>query len=161
MPSDPVAAFWSAFRSQNEIKSDAYTAFAFGDSPALADELLALVLSGRKRATASLHRDYGEGKELLPKVGDHAVILDGAGQPRCIMRTTEITVKPLNEVDAAFAWDEGEGDRSLEYWLQAHTAYFTRQAERESFEMSDGIETVFERFVVVWPLEIADHRETS
>ncbi|PYM31010.1 MAG: ASCH domain-containing protein, partial [Candidatus Rokuibacteriota bacterium] len=30
------------------------TAFAFGDSPALAKELAALVLAGHKRATASL-----------------------------------------------------------------------------------------------------------
>jgi uncharacterized protein YhfF len=32
--------------------------FAFGDSPALADELLALVLAGRKTATCAALRDY-------------------------------------------------------------------------------------------------------
>ena len=27
-------------------------------------------------------------------------------------RTTEVTIKPLSQVDEAFAWDEGEGDRT-------------------------------------------------
>ena len=34
--------------------------------------------------------------------------------------------------------------------------YFARQATREGFEMDDEILTVFERFEVVWPLDVAD-----
>jgi uncharacterized protein YhfF len=30
----------------------------------------------------------------------------------------------FNEVDASFAFDEGEGDRSLAFWRQAHRDYF-------------------------------------
>jgi uncharacterized protein YhfF len=67
-----------------------------------------------------------------------------------------VTVKPLIEVDAAFAWDEGEGDRTLTDWLAAHRRFFKRQAAREGFEFHDGLETVFERFRVVWPPEYAD-----
>ena len=34
----------------------------------------------------------------------------------------------VRAVDAfeAFAFDEGEGDRSLQYWRDAHTRYFSR-----------------------------------
>ena len=60
-------------------------------------------------------------------------------------RTTEVTVKPLCEVDEAFAWDEGEGDRTRDWWVAAHRRYFGRQASREGFELDDDILTVFER----------------
>jgi hypothetical protein len=36
-------------------------------------------------------------------------MLDGEGHPRFIWRTTEVTIKPLSQVDEAFAWDEGKG----------------------------------------------------
>jgi uncharacterized protein YhfF len=33
----------------------------------------------------------------------------------------------FGDVDQAFAFDEGEGDRSLAYWRAAHRRYFSRQ----------------------------------
>ena len=122
----------------------------------MADELIALVISGKKRATASLLQDYATGVEPVPQAGDFVVVVDGGGRPRCIWRTTEIVVKPLNEVDDAFSWDAGEGDRTRDWWLSAHRDYFAAQARHEGFKMSDTIETVFERFEIVWPLGIAD-----
>ena len=59
---------------------------SFGDTPALADELLALVLAGRKTATCSAARD---GKQT--EVGRRWVVRDGAGRPRVVIETTEIT----------------------------------------------------------------------
>ena len=88
--------------------------------------------------------------------GPTVSLLDGEGQPRFIWRTTEIKIKPLSEVDEAFAWDEGEGDRTRDWWVAAHRRYFARQAAREGFELDDEILTVFERFEVVWPLDVAD-----
>ena len=81
-------------------------------------------------------------------------MLDGEGHPRFIWRTTEVTIKPLSQVDEAFAWDEREGDRTRDCWLAAHRRYFGRQANREGFEIDDEILTVFERFEVVWPLAL-------
>ena len=87
-----------------------------------ASKLIDLMLAHRKRATASLARDFG-GEEPLPKSGDHVVVI---------------------EVDDAFAWDEGEGDRSRAFWLDAHRRYFARQAAREGFAMHDLMPTVFD-----------------
>ncbi|MBI3515023.1 MAG: ASCH domain-containing protein [Proteobacteria bacterium] len=148
-------AFWQAFVRQSGVAAD-YQIVAFGDGPALATELADLVVAGTKRATASLARDYADGVLPLPAVGDLVVVVDGAGAPRCIWRTTEITIQPLAAVDDRFAWDEGEGDRSRAWWLAAHRRYFARQAAREGFAFDDTIATVFERFTVVWPAEIAD-----
>jgi hypothetical protein len=55
------------------------------------------------------------------------------------------------EVDAAFAWDEGEGDRSVAYWLDAHRRFFARRCAQLGVAFSDEVLTVFERFELVWP----------
>jgi uncharacterized protein YhfF len=98
--------------------------FSFGDNPALADELLALVLSGRKTATCTTADDPN-----LSRPGERWIVLDGHGAPRCVIETVEITMRRYNEVEAAFAHDEGEGDRSLQYWRDAHRRYFERQGK--------------------------------
>jgi uncharacterized protein YhfF len=96
--------------------------FAFGDSPELADALLELVLSGRKRATC-----WAESQGLLAaEVGKSMVVLDGRGVAKAVVKTIELTQRAFNDVDDAFAYDEGEGDRSLAYWRAAHIRYFTR-----------------------------------
>jgi uncharacterized protein YhfF len=153
---DATDSFFRAFKIDAGVDAGDYTVAAFGDSEAMADELLELVLLGIKRATASLARDYGKGREPRPQVGDHVVVVDGRNKPRCVWRTTRVEVKPLNAVDNAFAHDEREGDRSRDGWLSAHRDDFARQAEREGFEMDDAIETVFERFTLVWPRLFAD-----
>ena len=34
----------------------------------------------------------------------------------CVIETTEVTYRRFGDVDATFAYEEGEGDRSLDYW---------------------------------------------
>jgi len=149
-------AYWRTCRDVAGLDHDRYEVCAFGDSPAMADELAELVLYGPKRATAGLLRDVTIGGEPMPVVGGFVVLVDGQGAPRCIWRTVEVIVKPLIEVDEAFAWDEGEGDRTRTDWLDGHQRYFRSQAARQGFEFHDRIETIFERFTVVWPPEVAD-----
>jgi uncharacterized protein YhfF len=95
--------------------------FAFGDSPELADELLALVLIGRKTATCWPARDGDKGVV----VGKRWIVKDGRDKPRAVLETVELTRRRLGEVDATLAHDEGEGDQSLDYWRRMHTEYFT------------------------------------
>ncbi len=95
--------------------------FAFGDGPALADELLGLVLEGIKTATCST-----EDEPNTSTTGERWVVLDGRGNPRCVIESTEISYRRYGDVDAAFAFDEGEGDRSLAHWRAAHRRYFER-----------------------------------
>ncbi|MDF3072426.1 MAG: hypothetical protein K0S54_93 [Alphaproteobacteria bacterium] len=96
--------------------------FSFGDNPELAQELAELVVAGLKRATCW---SVSEGE--LTHIGKRMVMLDGKGKPVAVVETVELTQRPFNEVDAQFAQDEGEGDRSLAYWRQAHRNYFTRR----------------------------------
>jgi uncharacterized protein YhfF len=117
--------------------------FAFGDGPALADELLHLVIAGRKTATCMTPDDANR-----PRVGERWVVLDGRGEPACVIETTELTERRFEEVDAAFARDEGEGDRTLETWRRNHRTYFGRLGKFE-----ESMTLVCERFRVVEVLD--------
>jgi uncharacterized protein YhfF len=67
-------------------------------------------------------------------------VVDGAGHPKALIRTTDVAVVPFGEVSDDFAAAEGEGDRSLEAWRTDHTEFFTRVL---------GLVTVPEDFMVV------------
>ena len=123
----------------------------FGDSAELADELIALVLHGPKRATAGPVADFAADGEPLPRIGGHWIACDGSGAPRAVLRTQELRIGPIDSVDDAFAFDEGEGDRSREDWLRSHRRYFTRTSAARGEQFTDEHEVVFERFAVVWP----------
>lgn len=154
--SPEVEAFWSAYRAARGVPEQDYVACCFGSSPQESDELLALVLGGPKRATTYLLRDVEVGGETMSRVGGHVVVLDGADRPRAIWRTRAVDVKPFEEVDSAFAWDEGEGDRTRADWLAMHGRYFTAQAKAQGFVFDRSMPAVFERFTLVWPAEYAD-----
>lgn len=123
----------------------------FGDTPDLADELLALVLDGTKQATCSLARDFGP--QDRPKPGDHWVITNGRGEAVCIIKTIKVECVRICDVTEDFARIEGEGDKSLAYWKSEHDAYFMRQAERENFIYDDKMIGICEQFEKLWPYD--------
>jgi len=113
--------------------------FSFGDIPELAEELAQLVLAGKKTATC-----WAAMEGPLSHVGERMVMLDGSGRPRAVLETVELTQRRYDEVDAAFANDEGEDDRTLESWRRAHRNYFTRLGQ-----FSPDMMLYCERFRVV------------
>jgi len=154
--SPSVVAFWQEFRRLRGVPEQPYDVCRMGDTLALADQSLALILAGPKRATACLLRDVEQGIEMMAKVGAHVVVVDAQDRPRAIWRTRTVEVKPLNQVDDAFGWDEGEGERTREDWLAQHTLYFERRANAEGFAFDASMPAVFERFTLVWPPGYAD-----
>ncbi len=146
---------WAAYVAAHPEAADVEPAVEpFGDSPAMADELLALVVGGGKRATAG---------PVCPddhpvRVGDHWVVLDGSGRSRVVLRTVDVRVGRLDSVDDAFARDEGEGDLTRGWWLRAHRDFARRVLGLPDDVDVDAMETRFERFAVVWPPEHADPR---
>ena len=96
--------------------------FPFSYSPELADELAELVLAGKKRATC-----WAAGEGPKTEVGKQWVVLSGFGRPVAVIETVELTQRRFDEVDEAFAFDEGEDNRTLASWRRAHQSYFGRQ----------------------------------
>ena len=120
----------------------------FGDSEAVANSCLDLVLKGKKRATShSLLGMHFRG-EPLPRIGDLTIITDWEGTAHCIIRTVQVTLKPLFAITPAYAALEGEGDGSLEYWKKSHWEYYTRELapfERKPLESMIVVFEVFEK----------------
>jgi uncharacterized protein YhfF len=114
--------------------------FAFGDSPELADDLLELMLAGKKTATCWAAAEGDKGVV----VGKRWIVKDGQGRLRAVLETIELARRRFGEVDAAFAYDEGEDTRTLADWRKAHTAYFGRRDE-----FSPDMELYCERFRLV------------
>lgn len=98
--------------------------WSFGADPQTADELLALVLAGRKTATCGPLWEYEAEGVALPKPGERSIIMDGGGVSKCIIQVIEITLTPFDKVDSEFAFDEGEDDRSLASWRRIHEDFF-------------------------------------
>ena len=147
-----IQSFWSAFTSAigHDPSARFYEAFHFDDNAPSANELAALVLVGTKRATAALVWAYESENKPIPKPGDLSVVTLFSGEPLCVIETQDVQVVPFCKVDADFAATEGEGDGSLGYWQQAHTAFFGRECQRLGREFSLSAPVVCERFAVVY-----------
>ncbi len=126
------------------INNTYFESFAFGDNPEMADELLALVLSGKKTATVSVVLE----NEQAPSVGDLSLVLDGHGDPACVIKTVYLeTVKFCD-----LTWDmvklESE-DETFEQWKAGNRRYWTRDAAKRSYTFTEQTPITFERFEVV------------
>src|SRR3712207_6049579 len=152
--SDRIETFWQIYLDtlpeDSPIRDEEYLAEGWGDSPRLADELGALITAGTKTATSSALWEYEAEGSLLPEPGSKTIVLDGNGDPLCIVETTEVEVRPYEEVDARFAYEEGEGDRSVEYWREAHWRFFSRTLPSIGREPAADMPLVCERFRVVY-----------
>jgi uncharacterized protein YhfF len=122
---------------------------AYGDSPELSRELIALILAGRKRAGTGLLWSFEAEGEALPEVGTIEVVIDDEGEPVVIARLTSVEVVPFGEVTEAYAAIEGEGDGSLAYWREGHWAYFSRECARIGRVPSEAMPVVCGVFEVV------------
>jgi uncharacterized protein YhfF len=150
MPRSPQALWEEFLRSESEDAAAArgapYAVWAFGDSAELADRLVSLVIAGPKRATCGSLEAYTARGDSVPEVGEYSVVLDGVGEARCVLQTSEVRIVAFEDVDAAFANDEGEGDRSLGSWRQGHMAYFERELHGLGLSASLRMPLVCERF---------------
>jgi uncharacterized protein YhfF len=155
-----ILAFWEAARPSAGIgrvgvvigtggrESLPPPAWSFGDNPGLADTLLAAVMSGTKTATSSSLWEYDDGETPVPEKGELSILLDGAGHPRALIRTTSVEIVPFGAVGADFALAEGEGDTTGDEWREGHRGYFARVLDRE---IPDDMPVVCERFELRYP----------
>ena len=121
----------------------------FGDSPALSNALLALIRLGRKRAGTGLLWAYEHDGEEVARPGDIEIVVDHLNEPALVTRITSAEVVRYDQVTAAYAAMEGEGDGSLEYWREAHWAFFSRECARIGREPEQSMPVVCSVFEVL------------
>lgn len=117
--------------------------FRFGDSADMNDALIALVASGRKRATCGAARDYAGRQAELPVAGRCDIVTRWNGTPALVIETVEVTRRRFCDIDEDFALAEGEND-DLDGWRRDHEAYFRRNGG-----FDPDMELVCERFRLV------------
>ena len=152
---ESVRAFWQSFAQSPAappgMRADAPApTYSFGDNVALANELAQLVYAGAKSATCGTLWEWEADGEPIPQVGQLEIVLDGHGQPRCVTEITAVQIKPYNEVDADFAYAEGEDDRSLASWRREHWRYFSRVLPRIGRTPVETMLLVCVRFRVIF-----------
>jgi uncharacterized protein YhfF len=153
MKTERVETYWQTYlatRSNAPTVDEIYVVEQFGDSPQLANQLAQLVLAGIKTATCSALWEWEAEGNDLPKVGLKTIVLDGENCPLCIIETIEVTICAFCEVDAQFAYDEGEDERSLESWQREHWKYFLRVLPQIDRQPTPEMPLVCERFRVVY-----------
>ncbi len=149
--------FWQDFLSHQPDPEDAarrfYESFKIGNSQASADFGADLILKGIKTATSSLLLEYQTENRAPPQAGSLSIVENGNNEPICVVETVEIVIKPFSEVDAPYAYDYGEWDRTLETWRRECWADYSRLSTQLGQEPTEAMLLVFERFKVIYPCE--------
>ena len=147
---DLIHAFWERFKKEvNEPKATYTSHFHFELTEALAQYLLELVLKGQKRATASSLYAFQIEDEPLPKQGDYHIVTDFHGSPHCVIRTTQVTILPYNEITYDICKREGEDD-TLESWQKGHQRFYEEEGKQLGYCFTETMPVVFEDFEVVY-----------
>ena len=141
--------FFDRFLTETGRSEDTrcYSVFHFELTKELAESLLELVLSGKKRATASSLRSFEIDGERLPQIGDLSVVTDFEGNPKCIIETTDVTLLPYKDMTYEICSREGE-DEDLLSWQQGHERFFRSEGEEMGYTFDENMIVVFEDFQV-------------
>ena len=146
-PTPAIDDFWKRFLKSHGIsKHPCPVVFYFCDNGHDADTCAALVVAGIKQATAPSKWWFDKHKEALPRIGEYSVITNWSGEPQAVIQTTAVMVVPFGQVDAAFAYAEGEGDRSLAEWQRVHRSYYAREIGCNESKINDDFKVVCHRF---------------
>ncbi len=125
--------------------------FRIGDCETSAERGSRLVLDGSKTATSSLLWEYEAARRSPPRVGALSILENGRSEPVCVVESTEVLVQALSDVDARFAWDYGEWDRTLDTWRARCFEYYAGRCRALGRAPAYDMPLVCERFRVVFP----------
>lgn len=143
--------YWNKFLSETGRSPDDKCAgdIGFEAKGFVGDELLTLVLAGKKTALFSSYSTFAIDNEPLPVSGELYLVLDRAGQPQCVIEFENIQILPYNEVTWEMAKLEGE-DENLDAWKERQQEYLEEEGNILGFDFSPDIKLVFQEFKVVY-----------
>ncbi len=147
-----IKGFWNSFLDKNSDinRETKYDYWSFGDTEELVNNLLKLVLEGKKTGTSSLDDAYKEG-DLKPQEGSCSIVTDFSGNPKCVIKIIKVKTLKFKDVTEEMAALEGEGDLSLKYWRDVHIEFFNRSYYKDTDEkFTEDKLIIFEEFKVVY-----------
>ena len=150
-----IESFWKRYLStlsaEDPKNTSTYIVSQFADTPEAATSVGKLVRDGVKTTTSTLVWGLENSDEPFPTVGLIELIVDGQGEPLCITELLEVEIKPFNTVDEQFAYEYGEGERTLAYWLTDNWDYLSRECLELGLEPSQTMPVAFQRFRLLYP----------
>ncbi len=146
-----IEEFWQDFLSKTDRSPETrfLESFHFDMTEESANHLLGLVLTGKKRATASSLLAYEKAGLRVPQTGDFSIVTDWSGAPRCVIETTAVNIYKFRDITFEICSREGE-DENLESWRNNHISYFTEDGKELGYEFSEDMPVVFEDFKMVY-----------
>ena len=146
-----IKEYWNKFISDTgrDKRTSYYFCGHMGPTEEIANELVELIRSGRKRATTSCLLSYEAYNEPLPQEGSLSIVTDWNGTPKCVIETTAVTMLPFCEVTFDICKREGEDD-VLETWQNTHSNIFAKEGRQAGYVFTWDTPVVFEDFKVIY-----------
>ena len=88
--------------------------------------------------------------ESLPEAGDISIVLGKDNIPKCNIENTKVYTIVFRDADEEIAYKEGEGDRPLSYWRQAHIDFFEWLYPEMGLEFNEDEKIVVEEFKLIY-----------
>lgn len=148
---EKIEKFWQEFlRETDRDRSLRYTeCFHFELTEYWANELLRLVLEGRKRATSSSLWGYELEGDKVPEKGEMSIVTNWDGEPQCVIETTDVTIIPFKDITFDICSREGEDD-NLQSWQEGHREFFKEEGKELGYEFSEDMPVIFQDFRVIY-----------
>lgn len=153
---------WHKYCEEKKIdETTPYEAWSFGGEDDTKDELLKLVLSGRKFGTSSAYDEYVAEDALddMPQVGDYSVLMWANREAACVIKNCEVYIRPFECVPPFHAYAEGEDNRSLECWKDTHLIFFKPRLEAIGKSLDGKTLIVCEKFTVEYTVQSEGKKE--
>jgi uncharacterized protein YhfF len=154
VPADPaaVAAFWArAGAARPDLARGArYRTRCIGGDRDANALILGYIKSGEKVGTFPLPWQLEKSGQPLPRPGDFTIQLDVDGNPRLVVRTTSVAIKPFKAIDAADTAIDGPPVRPLDVWRRVHVPYYSQVLAGLGLAFAEEMPVCVERFELVY-----------
>lgn len=144
--------YWKDFQEYNPeyLTLSEPQSFCFCDNKKDADECAELVIKKIKQATSPSFWSFSKNNEPLPKIDDLSIVTNWDNKPKAIIKTTKIEIVKFKNITADYAFIEGEGDKSLEYWKKVHWNYYKKEMKEFNEYPNEEMDIVCEYFETIW-----------
>lgn len=150
LPSTPARQLWARCADRIGVAAgQPVRTRRFGETTEMTQLLLGLILAGEKTITTTSPWIYEHDPESKPVEGAYSIVLDEAGLPKAVLRTTSVKTAPFDAVTEEDSQYEGPTVRPIEAWRAVHVRYFTRVLARVGKVPTNDMPVTLERFEVV------------
>jgi uncharacterized protein YhfF len=132
-------------------KIERYKVRTYGDSKAMADVIIPLILAGEKTGTFALAAEFDAEPERAPKPGEYYVVTHFEGPPALLYRITFVETVPFAGIDHDRVQVEGPNARRVDLWRNIHWDYWGGMMRRMGREPSMQMPVIFQRFELLYP----------